>query len=180
MSQKRNTVVRISIILVLVLAVVGVAYTQWTQTLLLDTEVSTTGLNLFWIVEDDGRVDPLDDPKCVLDALDSTIVHVTLDDAQIGDQLHCTFRIRNDSPFEVVITDEFIDPPGLPIAAGSNYCAGAPAYTDGEIYVGFLNGVGTTIAPAGELAVIYDICVEDAAQQNFDYSFDFNVVFAQD
>lgn len=173
MSQKRNTVVRISIILVLLLAVVGVAYTQWTQTLVLDTDVTTTGLDLSWIIVDDWM------GACELDPMDSTVVHVTLDDAQIGDSVHCTFRIRNDSPFEVVITDEFIDPPGLPIAPGSNYCAGAPAYTGGELYVNFLNGVGTTILPAGELMVAYDICVEDEAQQNTNYSFDFNVVFEQ-
>lgn len=172
MSQKRNPVVGISIILVLLLAVVGVAYTAWSQTLVLDTNVGTTGLDLSWIVIDDWM------GACELDAMDPTIVHVTLDNAQIGDELHCTFRIRNDSPFEVVIVDEFIDPP-IPQASGSNYCAGAPAYGSGELYVNFLNGVGTTIAPAGELSVAYDICVEDEAQQNTDYSFDFNVVFEQ-
>ncbi|HEX6304550.1 MAG TPA: hypothetical protein VFZ76_10200 [Anaerolineales bacterium] len=172
MSQKSNTVVRISIILVLLLAVVGVAYTQWTQTLVLDTNVTTTGLDLSWIIIDD------DGGACTPDMADPTVVHVTLDDAQISDSVHCTFRIRNDSPFEVVIVDEFIDPP-IPQASGSNYCAGAPAYAGGELYVNFLNGVGTTISPASELSVAYDICVEDEAQQNTNYSFDFNVVFEQ-
>jgi hypothetical protein len=175
MSRNPKHVVVMSTILVLILAVVGVGFTAWQQLLVIHVPMNTDSLNVSW--EDSNLMDP-----CEVDPMDPTVVNVTAqDDVVIGHHFSCGLRIRNDGALDVAIISEEVVQlvPPWTIADGSNYFPGAPAYTNGEIFIRFLNGVGTVIPAGGALAVELQVAVEDEAQQNTDYSFDFEVVVEQ-
>ena len=173
MSRNPKHVVVISTILVLILAVVGVAFTAWEQLLVAHVAMNTTGLDVIWFDTDATDV-------CIVDT-DETVVNVSLPDQVIGEWYRCHLNIANNGTLDVDIKSELVNQLGgtWAIATGSNYFPGAPAYTGGEIYINFLNGTGTLIPAGGALAVELQIAVEDEAQQNTDYSFDFEVVVQQ-
>jgi len=176
MSRNPKHVVVMSTILVLILAVVGVGFTAWQQLLVIHVPMNTSGLNVEW--EDNDLAD-----ACIVDPLDPTVVNVDpQDNLVIGDYFSCDLLLANHGTLDVIIISEEVNQLGgtWTIADGSNYFPILPPpYTGGEIFIRFLNGVGTVIPAADALDVELQVAVEDEAQQNTDYSFDFEVVVEQ-
>lgn len=110
MSRKSTPVIGMSIFLVLLLAVVGVAYTQWTGSLEVQGSVGTTGLNVAW-----------DDPAMLfcndgtqLTILDETTVRLEFTDAILGHTDTCSLAFVNNGSLDVVVTDIIVDTFGVP------------------------------------------------------------------
>jgi hypothetical protein len=161
MSRKSTPVMGMSIVLVLMLAIAGVAFTQWTGSVWVNGAATTSGVKLEW----------KDTSYLGCDFTDVTFVppdKVILErnDAVQGDTDTCSFTYVNNGTIPVTITD--INLTGV---------------IPGELDVSYIDGIGSVLDPCPALScekiiqVTYE--VGPNAQPFTTYDFSVEVVAEQ-
>ncbi|MEJ2348542.1 MAG: hypothetical protein P8Y03_02020 [Anaerolineales bacterium] len=187
MYRKPKHVVVISTILILVLTVIGVAYTNFTGANLILGSVSTADMKLDWDISS-GAV-------CEIDPADPSQINVTITGAVPGRYEECGLVLQNNGAVDVQITATDIeaeeDPAtGLPLwtlANGSDYLSDPldpnfdptvpPNTNDGEVFVEYIDGVGSPIDVGFSEAGLLKVSVEDYASPSTVYKFTVTVSY---
>lgn len=162
MSRKPVPVMGMSILLVLILAIAGVAFTQWTGSVGVEGNVSTSGLAVGW---DELTLTCSDGSVIGLDPADPSLVRIEFTDAIQGHTDTCYMTLVNDGSIDVSITEITPDPMGAPAD---------------EFTVNVTDGTPISL-PAGDSHVFsVTYLVGDNAQQFHDYEFTVAFDFVQD
>jgi hypothetical protein len=158
MSRKSTPVMGMSIVLVLMLAVAGVAFTQWTGSAGVKGNVGTAGLNVVW--EEDTLVC---NNETEIWLIDPVTVGIQFTDAIQRDQDTCYMTLQNAGSLDVSITDITVVPE-----------------PDDEFSVTVTDG--TPIALPAGISHVFSVTYEvgDNAQQFHDYEFTVTFEFEQD
>jgi hypothetical protein len=153
------------VVLLLGLAVLGVAYAQWQKTLTINGTVNTADVDAQWIMTENGNIvtwcndegttnDPGQPvPKHVgsteigLDPSDDQILLVTVDNVYPSYRSTCWAKLHNDGT--------------IPVKIQSIGCPSAPAW----LTVSLQNNLGAVIPPSGKESTTMILHVEDDAPE---------------
>ncbi|MEJ2303539.1 MAG: hypothetical protein P8Y14_18595 [Anaerolineales bacterium] len=163
MSRKSTPVMGMSILLVLILAIAGVAFTQWTGSAGVEGNVSTSGLAVVW---DQATLTCSGGSDIGLPVIgDPSLVRITFTDALPQHTDTCFMTLTNVGSIDVVITDIIVDPMGAPVD---------------EFSVTVTDGTPIPLAAGGSHVFSVTYLVGDNAQQFQDYEFTVAFDFEQD
>lgn len=174
-------------VLLIALMAVGVSYALWSKTLYIDTWVETGDLNVVFIGVT--NMDPLGpppslDPKNMTARWDKDVGWTTVDGIgleEINITLHnvypCYFNdleveFNNTGSVPVKIQNITVTPDNFAIASGYGH-------NDGELWIDWVNGVGTQLDPGDSAANGLKIHVEQSAVQEATYTFTVSIVVVQ-
>ena len=187
MYRKPTHVVVISTILILVLTVIGVAYTNFTNSNLILGSVSTADMKLDWNVTS-GSV-------CAVSSTDPKQLEVTITGAVPGTFEMCGLELQNSGAVNVHIMSVDIEPEQDPVtgdplwtvADGSDYLSDPanpnfdpsvpPNSNDGEVFVKYTDGVRTTIPAGTNHASSIKVNVENFASPGTVYKFTVTITY---
>jgi hypothetical protein len=130
MSHKSTPVIGMSIILVLILAVAGVAFTNWNGSILVNGAATTSGVKVEW-----DTTAYLGCADTIVTFVSPTEIQLTRADAVQGDTDTCSFTYANNGTFPVTIT-------------AINVAGAIP----GELDVTYTDGVGSVMDPCPALS----------------------------
>lgn len=156
MSRKSTPVMGMSIVLILVLALAGLAFTQWTGSIFVTGSASTASVDLGW----DGSV--LGCTETDVTFVSPTEVHLSRPDAVQGDTDICMFTYMNNGTIPVMIV-EIIENGDVP----------------GEFSLDYTDGVGTVLNPGENKIIEVNYLVEAGAQPDTTYDFSLEIVGEQ-
>lgn len=163
MSHKPAPILIMALMVILVLAVSGVAYGLWTQSLFINGEVSTAAFLVEWIDASAIQGDPL--PECLIDPADPTMASFTVSGGAPGDIAECTYTLKNLGDLDVVINSPLITPVDFDNGV--------------ELNVEVTNGFGETKAPGETLALTVKTTVLEDAEPATTYHFTVELVAEQ-
>ena len=157
MARKSTPVMGMSIVLILVLALAGLAFTQWTGSIFVTGSATTAGVDLGW---DDSSY--LGCTETDVTFVSPTEVHLSRPDAVQGDTDTCMFTYMNNGTIPVKIAN-IIKTGDVP----------------GEFSVGFTDGIDSVLNPGDSKIIEVNYLVEAGAQPNTTYDFSVEIVGEQ-
>jgi hypothetical protein len=189
MRQRRIPILGLSLVMMLVLATLGTAYTLWSETLLINGTVYTGALEGRWVqceCMDNGQdpnpyPEPLKDKdvgatRCFIDEKDPALLHIIVDNGYPSYWNDCQVHFANVGSIPVKITGYRLIPKNFTPASGYGK-------DDGELWVKFWDGIGTQMEPCPddscEQASSIQFHVEQPAQEKTTYEFDMLICLRQ-
>lgn len=165
--MKRTSVMTLSLLVIVALAGMSLAYTYWTQDLQINGSVSTGKLELQFDSATPSEVDPLDSATCIVSGTPGTTLTVTVSNAYPGYSCQITDVIKNTGTIPAEL--ESVSVSGVPTWAnvtlgGSNVCTAdqagnqlaVDATADCTVTVAVPTSVGDTDEnKSGSFTVVY-------------------------
>jgi hypothetical protein len=163
-------------VLVLALGSLGVGYAMWDKILYIDGTVHTGEVNAEWIACYcfDRGLDPNPDGSdkgkdvgsttCIIDEVDPQILHITIENGYPCYWNDCEVEFMNTGTVPVIIQSYDIIPDNFTLA--SAYMA-----DDGEVWIDFVDGIGSQLDPGEDAGSSFKIHVEQCADELATYTF---------
>lgn len=164
MSNKPAPILIMSLMVILILAVSGVAYGLWSQSLYVNGDASTAAFLAEWIDASAIMGDP--QPVCEIDLADPTLATFSVEGGAPGDIAQCTYTLQNNGDLDLIILDP-------PLITPDNFTNGV------ELEVTVSDGFGEIIVPGGTLATTVGVEVLDDAAPDTTYTFSVEFVAEQ-
>ena len=161
MSRKSTPVMGMSILLVLILAIAGVAFTQWTGSVLVDGSATTLGVKVWW-----NENESMGCPATDVSFISPTEVQLTRADAVQGDTDTCSFVYENIGTIPVVVKEIKKD-----------------GEIPGQLELDYVDGVGSVMNPCPALdckkTIQFTYTIGDDALPFHTYNFSLEIVTEQ-
>jgi membrane-bound inhibitor of C-type lysozyme len=173
--------------MMIALCLIGISYALWSKTLTIDAYITTGDLDVVFIGYtnmDPPGPPPSLDPKNMTARWDKDVGWTTVDgigEEEINVTLHnvypCYFNdleveINNTGNIPVKIQNITITPDNFVVASGYGH-------NDGQLWIDWVNGVGTQLDPGDSAANGLKIHVEQCAVQEATYTFTVKICVVQ-